>query len=119
VRRRLTEATTIEGTTGELSRRSTPVWWAWLDLNQRPHPYQVSRAKRCAQGRFPRSLATVRGEGMRSNSPPDLDRPVPSTGSGHVHSSRGFLAPVVVRRLVVLMVAAGMGRQMTLLFGPD
>jgi hypothetical protein len=19
--------------------------WAWLDLNQRPHPYQVSRAK--------------------------------------------------------------------------
>jgi hypothetical protein len=29
------------------------------------------------------------------------------------------LAPVVVRRLVVLMVAAGMGRQMTLLFGPD
>jgi hypothetical protein len=22
-----------------------PVRWAWLDLNQRPHPYQVSRAK--------------------------------------------------------------------------
>jgi hypothetical protein len=40
--------------------------WAWLDLNQRPHPYQVSRAKRCADRRFPRSLATVRGEGMRS-----------------------------------------------------
>jgi hypothetical protein len=43
-----------------------PILWAWLDLNQRPHPYQVSRAKRCADRRFPRSLATVRGEGMRS-----------------------------------------------------
>ena len=28
--------------------------------------YQVSRAKRCADRRFPRSLATVRSEGMRS-----------------------------------------------------
>jgi len=36
-------------------------------LNQRPHPYQVSRAKRCADRRFPRSLPTVRGEGMRSS----------------------------------------------------
>jgi hypothetical protein len=43
----------------------------WEDLNLRLHPYQVSRAKRCAQGRFPRSHATVRGQGMRSNSPPD------------------------------------------------
>ena len=42
-----------------------PVLWAWLDLNQRPHPYQVSRAKRCADQRFPRSRATVRGQGMR------------------------------------------------------
>jgi hypothetical protein len=25
-------------TTGKRSRRSTPVQWAWLDLNQRPHP---------------------------------------------------------------------------------
>jgi hypothetical protein len=40
--------------------------WACQDLNQRPHPYQVSRAKRCAQGRFPRSSLSVRGEGMRS-----------------------------------------------------
>ena len=24
--------------TDERSRRSEPVWWAWLDLNQRPHP---------------------------------------------------------------------------------
>ena len=41
-------------------------WWACQDLNLGPHPYQVSRAKRCADHRFPRSLATVRGQGMRS-----------------------------------------------------
>jgi hypothetical protein len=34
-------------------------------------------------------------------------------------SSRGFLVAMVVRRLGRLMVAAGMGRQMALLFGPD
>jgi hypothetical protein len=45
----------------------TAVLWAWLDLNQRPHPYQVSRAQRCADRRFPRSPLSVRGEGMRSN----------------------------------------------------
>jgi hypothetical protein len=54
-------------TNGKRSRRSATVSWAWLDLNQRPHPYQVSRAKRCANRRFPKSLATVTGEGMRSN----------------------------------------------------
>jgi hypothetical protein len=43
-------------------------WWAWEDLNLRPHPYQVSRAKRCADRRFPRSPRSVGGEGMRSNS---------------------------------------------------
>jgi hypothetical protein len=42
-------------------------WWACQDLNLGPHPYQVSRAKRCADRRFPRSLLSVRGEGMRSN----------------------------------------------------
>jgi hypothetical protein len=41
-------------------------WWACQDLNLGPHPYQVSRAHRCADQRFPRSLATVRGEVMRS-----------------------------------------------------
>jgi hypothetical protein len=41
-------------------------WWACQDLNLGPHPYQVSRAQRCADRRFPRSLASVRGEGMRS-----------------------------------------------------
>jgi hypothetical protein len=29
-------------TGGKCSRRSTPVLWAWLDLNQRPHLYQGS-----------------------------------------------------------------------------
>jgi hypothetical protein len=42
-------------------------WWACQDLNLGPHPHQVSRAQRCADRRFPRSLATVRGQGMRSN----------------------------------------------------
>ena len=42
--------------------------WACQDLNLGSHPYQVSRAKRCAERRFPRSLRSVRGEGMRSNS---------------------------------------------------
>jgi hypothetical protein len=49
---------------------SEAIWWAWEDLNLRPHPYQVSRAQRCADRRFPRSLASVRGQGMRSYSPP-------------------------------------------------
>jgi hypothetical protein len=40
MRRRLTEATAIEGDLRERSRWSIPVLWAWLDLNQRPHPYQ-------------------------------------------------------------------------------
>jgi hypothetical protein len=62
-------------TGGKCSRRSTPVWWAWLDLNQRPHPYQVSRAQRCADRRFPRSSLSVRGEGMRSCTPFRREQP--------------------------------------------
>ena len=46
-------------------RWSQPVSWAWLDLNQRPHPYQQSRAYRYATRHFCRSCATVRGEVMR------------------------------------------------------
>ena len=49
-------------------RWSEAIWWAWEDFNLRPHPYQVSTAKRCAERRFPRSPATVRGQGMRSYS---------------------------------------------------
>jgi len=30
-----------EITTDQRFPRSTLVWWAWLDLNQRPHPYQA------------------------------------------------------------------------------
>src|SRR5215218_6139153 len=48
-------------------------WWAWEDLNLRPHPYQVSRAQRCADRRFPRSLATPIGDS--SISPRPLWRP--------------------------------------------
>src|SRR4030095_2906568 len=36
--------------------------WAWEDLNLRP-PYQVSRAQRRADRRFPRSLASVGAKG--------------------------------------------------------
>jgi hypothetical protein len=39
---------------------------AWLDLNQRPHPYQLSRAKRCADRPFPRSRPTIAATVMRS-----------------------------------------------------
>src|SRR5215217_4606841 len=53
----------------QVFRWSESFWWAWEDLNLRLHPYQVSRAKRCADRRFPRSPASVRGEGMRSNAP--------------------------------------------------
>jgi hypothetical protein len=62
-------------------------WWPRPGAGQRAHPifiprggprpcgsYQVSRAQRCADRRFPRSLLSVRGKGMRSSSPP---------GSGH------------------------------------
>jgi hypothetical protein len=44
-------------------------WWAWLDLNQRPHPYQLNAGNRCAHRPFRRSCPTVEVEGMRSISP--------------------------------------------------
>jgi hypothetical protein len=44
-------------------------WWAWEELNLRLHPYQQSRAYRCATRRFCRSCATVKGQVMRSNDP--------------------------------------------------
>ena len=60
-------------TTVECCRRSKPVWWAWLDLNQRPHP-QLNAGNRCADDRFRRSCPTVgqsyafnRRTGMRSS----------------------------------------------------
>ena len=45
---------------------TTLVWQTNRQRQRRAHPYQASRAKRCADRRFPRSPATVRGEGMRS-----------------------------------------------------
>jgi hypothetical protein len=41
-------------------------WWACQDLNLGSHPYQLSRAQRCADRPFPRSPPSVRGEVMRS-----------------------------------------------------
>src|SRR4029450_10317256 len=38
-----------------------PVLWAWLDLNQRPRPYQQSSAYRYVTRRFRRWSATVNG----------------------------------------------------------
>jgi hypothetical protein len=37
-----------------------------LDLNQRPHPYQLHDGNRCADRPFPRSRPTVSAKGMRS-----------------------------------------------------
>jgi hypothetical protein len=69
VRRHRTEAATIKEATNERPRRSNATYWAWLDLNQRPHPHQPSRVQRCVDRRFPRSIASVRGEVMRSKRP--------------------------------------------------
>jgi hypothetical protein len=55
-----------EGRPTSVSAGQRPFPWAWLDLNQRPHPYQQSRAERYAASRFCRSRATVGGEVMRS-----------------------------------------------------
>jgi hypothetical protein len=56
-------------TTVECCRRSEPAWWAWLDLNQRPHPYQLNAGNRCADRHFCRSRSTVGVEGNRSIRP--------------------------------------------------
>jgi hypothetical protein len=42
------------------------VWWAWLDLNQRPHPYQLNAGNRCADRPLRRSRSTVRAQGIGS-----------------------------------------------------
>jgi hypothetical protein len=46
-----------------ISAAQSPIWWAWLDLNQRPHLHQLSRVQRCADRRFPRSRPSVRVKG--------------------------------------------------------
>ena len=45
-------------------RWSEAVWWAWLDLNQRPHPYQRWTADRHANQHFRWSCDTVSPTGM-------------------------------------------------------
>jgi hypothetical protein len=60
VRMRRSVGTAIEKITEECFRSSTPVSWAWLDLNQRPHPYQRWTADRCADWPFRWSCDSVR-----------------------------------------------------------
>jgi hypothetical protein len=85
-----TSSPTDDPSLPEPSRRPTsvsagqgPVVWAWLDLNQRPHPYQVSRAKRCAARRFPRSSPSVRAKGCVQT-----PRPETPPGDGYDSSQR-------------------------------
>ena len=54
--------------TGKRFRWSGADLWAWLDLNQRPHPYQQNARNRCAKRRSRRSRSTVEGEVMCSQS---------------------------------------------------
>jgi hypothetical protein len=96
VRRRLMGATAINEDTGRAFPQVNPSLWACQDLNLGPHPYQVSRAKRCAQGRFPRSLVTVRGEGMRSWRPCSK-RCRPTDLTYHLgHAGRKVAVPAVL-----------------------
>src|SRR4029450_849361 len=66
VQRRRAEAAAIERDHGRAFPQVNAVSWAWLDLNQRPHPYQLNAGNRCADRRFPRSAPTVGAQGMRS-----------------------------------------------------
>jgi hypothetical protein len=75
-------------------RWSQAISWAWLDLNQRPHPYQQSRAYRYADPRFPRSLATVGGEVMRSKQRPSSWRVL---AAAELLAARGYLFSAQVR----------------------
>jgi hypothetical protein len=69
MRGRPTGAVASERTPLACLPRSKVVQWAWLDLNQRPHPYQLNAGNRCADHRFPRSPPTVGAQGMRSIGP--------------------------------------------------
>ncbi len=84
---------------------SEAVWWAWLDLNQRPHPYQGS-----AQGMFPpglqrwparttcrwRPLETVRNRSEPMGCGPNVDQA--QLLSDPTGLSLGHGAVVVLRR---------------------
>jgi hypothetical protein len=58
---------TSKDATVECCRRLSPLWWAWLDLNQRPHPYQQYAGNRCANCHSRRSHSTVDAEVMCSH----------------------------------------------------
>jgi hypothetical protein len=65
MRKRRMEKPPSKETVGDRSLRSTPVWWAWLDWNQRPHPYhQRSTAGRRAIQHLPRPRSSVDAERM-------------------------------------------------------
>jgi hypothetical protein len=66
MRGRPTGAVASERTPLACLPRSKVVQWAWLDLNQRPHPYQLNAGNRCADHRLRRSRTTVGVKGMRS-----------------------------------------------------
>src|SRR5215211_2432052 len=59
-------------------------WWACQDLNLGPHPYQQSRAYRCATLCFGRSVATVEGQVMRSYVPAQLAHGQDTAAAGRV-----------------------------------
>jgi hypothetical protein len=65
-------------------------WWAWEELNLRLHPYQQSRAYRCATLRFRRWCATVEGQVMRSY--------VPSPASARTDTAAAGQARGPIRR---------------------
>jgi hypothetical protein len=64
VRRRQTTAGRGRRGNRQAFSQVSPVWWAWLDLNQRPHPYQRSTAERCAIPHPRRSRRSVNATRM-------------------------------------------------------
>ena len=66
VRRRLTETTAIEGDQRQVFPQVNAGVVGLAGLEPAPSSFQVSRAQRCADRRFPRSFTSVGGEGMRS-----------------------------------------------------
>jgi hypothetical protein len=74
---------------------SMVIWWAWEDLNLRPHPYQQSRAHRYATRHFCRSFATVEGEVMRSNNLLDPEQARCRGALGNVAVPADLVEPLI------------------------
>jgi hypothetical protein len=81
------------------------VLWAWLDLNQRPHPYQLNAGNRCADRPFPRSCSTVRAEGMRSIGLLVCGQPVVALPRADPRTSRADGIPPAVGHSAALWLA--------------